>query len=167
MTEVGYHPSCYDNYCSDNCCNYYGYCPSDYSYYYYDSYYTSCYYYYDNSYDYYYTPVGGIVGGSVGGFVGLFIIIALIVYFVKRRGAQQIAQAPVNADASNHTLVISGQGTFQQPYIPQAPPSYGYNQGQGPIIIKNAWSIETSTFLTSYSFICLFSLTFSQVFPPQ
>ena len=75
--------NCYDHSCSRDCCNYYGYCPSDYSHGSYNSYYTSCHYYYDSYHgiEFPYWAIGPIC-------VGVFFIFCIVCSCIKSRQAQ-------------------------------------------------------------------------------
>ena len=85
--------NCNDQTCSNNCCNYYGWCTEDYNTLYHSSLYTDCYYYYSSDSDS--TDSSGIIAGAIVGGVFLFIIIAVIVHYKRKRdfeATQQIQQ---------------------------------------------------------------------------
>lgn len=67
---------CYDQDCYDDCCNYYGNCPTNFGGYYYEE----CYYYYQS--DTFNTV--GLIYGLVFGFIGLFVAIAIGCYCYRR-----------------------------------------------------------------------------------
>ena len=80
--------NCYDNNCVKDCCNYYGYCPEDYSSIYYGSEYTECHYYYSDT-----TMNGGSIAGIVVG-IACFVFIFVVILLAVRRCFQRNNMAP-------------------------------------------------------------------------
>ena len=106
--------SCYAYYCSQNCCNYYGYCPSSTG----SSLNTQCYYYYDY---YYYNVYAWWIYLIIGicSLIGLCIIIAIISCIVRRRKANYAAQNTVVVEGGtspSYSNPDNGQGQYNQNY---------------------------------------------------
>ena len=74
---------CYNDNCIDNCCNYYGYCPEDYSYFDGSSYY-ECYTYYANMH-FAGNGIGIAVGVSIAGIIIIILIIIACVCYRRRQ----------------------------------------------------------------------------------
>lgn len=159
--HMGYNSNCFYTTCSQECCNYYGTCPEDFSRSYYDSSYTSCYYYYDTYYQKKQNSSGGAIAGYViGGLIAIVLVVALIIYCKRKKAGdfQNAQQQAMGGNNPDQTIMIQnpsqpyGQpGYGQTPMYGQQPPvygqpvygqppAYGYPQQQGPIIISS-WNI--------------------------
>jgi hypothetical protein len=111
----------YGQYCSLQCCDYSGYCPT---------YYSSCYYYYNSYYSS--TSITSLSTGGIAGLaVGLtvfFIVLAIGIYCCRRRQQMNLLAAQSSALANNSTTVINvpNQGTavYPQPVYQQPMPAY-------------------------------------------
>ncbi len=138
--------TCYrSNFCSMNCCNYYGSCPDNYQYNTNWKYY-QCYKYYTSStpyssssssssystssYTYSTGSNGGTIGGAVGGAIaGVIILIIIIVCCIKKRQQaalqEQLRMANLNKANNNGTTLVITQPMdpgYGQPYA--ANPAY-------------------------------------------
>jgi hypothetical protein len=90
---MGYNQNCLSQSCySDNCCNQYGWCPSDYDPASYDYTYNSCYYYYETQS----TTTSGTIGWIVGVIIVVVIIIGIVFYCIRKRAAQSAMQTYAN-----------------------------------------------------------------------
>lgn len=75
--------SCYTYNCQSGCCNYYGYCPENYSSLSYNYFYTTCWYYYD---DYSSTAnIATIAGAVVGAVMGAIVVLMIVCYIRNRQ----------------------------------------------------------------------------------
>jgi hypothetical protein len=116
--------SCYDYTCRNNCCNFYGYCPENYSGGY-SSDYTTCYHYYNKGLSYV-EKLYIIIGCSLAAFV----LLAIACYCYRRRKALALAeqmrlQAMNSGNNTDNTFTAQnnwGQPAYSQPAYPQ--PAY-------------------------------------------
>ena len=86
---IYYWGNCYRDDCT-NCCNYYGYCPEDYSKYANDKYNTCYYYYPDNtsSSDSSDSIAGSVTGAVIGGIFAFIICVVVFIYCRKKRAEE-------------------------------------------------------------------------------
>ena len=159
--------SCISQYCSADCCNYYGTCPT----YSGSSSYTSCYYYYDDYYSYYILSwwVWTLIG--VGIFLFVISVIAIIVCCCRACSAS--AGQEVIIDNTNPS--INSEYNYNAGYNANYNADFNYNQGynqQGVAMNVQAGGMGTGQGVTMnvdagygggnvemrayWSFICLF-----------
>ena len=123
--------NCVDQYCSADCCNIYGYCPT----YTGGSSYSSCYYYYD---DYSYVILSWWIWTLIGVGIFLFVVsvIAIIVCCCRACSRTQLDQEVV-IDNTNPSI---NTGYYNNGYNQGYDQNYAYNnqyQGQANVEMNN------------------------------
>lgn len=142
---MGYNSNCISQSCSNNCCNYYGYCTSSYSSYSYSSSYYSCYYYYNSnsSTSSASTSIDWIYYVIAFGIAGLSLLIGLCCYCYRRQRnleigilANQASHLDLGNDNPTTTVVLEqntgvnyGVSSYPQAVVTQ-PYTQPYTQPQ-------------------------------------
>jgi hypothetical protein len=127
---MGYNENCYSQNCNYfNCCNYYGYCPEDYSYSD-DHSQNACYYYYG-------ADGSAVAGAVVGGLIGLIIIASVICFFYKKR-----QQSKLNQQGLNNNITLTNNDLVANQYEIHNYSQLMYNQSLQSLPKSNLGSID-------------------------